>query len=705
MGFTGGAGHVWQTTNAGASWTDFTGTGSGALPDVPVNAVVVDGVAHIVYVGTDVGVFGSSTTAPVWSELGPSSQSGQEGFLPNAAVTALGLFNAGGRKLLRASTYGRGMWQFDLAAVPDFQLVISDPEQTIFTGQTATFHGSVAALGGYHSAVTLSCVVGATSPPSSCMPSPLILTPGSGTPFTVPTGGTAGDYSFSVQGVGADVNLTTHQAAAVLHIVSFGLTVPSPGTISVKRGSTSAPASFQVIAAGSFDQSVAVTCSSGIAGATCNLTPGGSVSPIASSPVNMTATVAVPLATAAGNYTVTIQATTAGSAPVTTSFALQVTSNPDFILSANTFATMNAGGTSSGGTINVASQDGFAGIVSLTCSLVSGNGSCSASPASVNSFPATVSVTVNAAGLGAGSYQMSVQGVSGATTQTLSIPFNVGDYQITGPSSMNIAPGAQGAAKFTLTASSFYSGKINATCDASAISAATCAVTPGSPITLGAGANISLTATINIPNDAAPGAYTINVHTNDTTGAPTHTAALTLNVIQDYTIGTISPASQTISAGQSAAYNLSILPVGASYSGSVTLKCTVAPVFAGSCSFTPNPVTTSSGNVVMTVIAQGASGQARGRVGLLFYTGWLALLPGIVLLLGLGRRPRRRSLMLCGLLSLLLILPSCAGSSTGGGGGGGGGGGANPGTYTITVTGSPASVSQTAPSTTQLIVQ
>ena len=56
MGFTGGSGHVWQTTNAGSTWIDFTGSPASVLPDSPVNAVVVDPGAHIVYVGTDVGV-------------------------------------------------------------------------------------------------------------------------------------------------------------------------------------------------------------------------------------------------------------------------------------------------------------------------------------------------------------------------------------------------------------------------------------------------------------------------------------------------------------------------------------------------------------------------------------------------------------------------------------------------------------------------
>ena len=85
MGFTGGPGHVWQTTNAGATWTDWTGFGGTApLPDSPVNAVVVDPSTHMVYVGTDVGVFQSPTTAPTWTEVGPVPR---RAALPDSCLT------------------------------------------------------------------------------------------------------------------------------------------------------------------------------------------------------------------------------------------------------------------------------------------------------------------------------------------------------------------------------------------------------------------------------------------------------------------------------------------------------------------------------------------------------------------------------------------------------------------------------------------
>ena len=107
--------HVWKTANAGASWTDWTGTGSAELPDAPVNALLVDAQAGLVYAGTDVGIFVSATSAPGWTEVGPLPGPGVSGFLPNAPVTALQLFNHAGTKTLVASTYGRGIWNYSLS--------------------------------------------------------------------------------------------------------------------------------------------------------------------------------------------------------------------------------------------------------------------------------------------------------------------------------------------------------------------------------------------------------------------------------------------------------------------------------------------------------------------------------------------------------------------------------------------------------------
>ena len=188
MGFTGGPGHVWKSTNFGAAWIDYTAN----LPDSPVNAVVVYPALSQVYVATDVGVFSSSTAATNWTEVGPISSVSSSGFLPNVAVTALGVFNSGGQQLLRASTYGRGVWQFNLAATPDFQISLTNSPQTISLGGNATFQGSISALNGYSGTVTVSCAAGATVAPSPCTPPASPVTPGNN--FAVTAGGAAGDY-------------------------------------------------------------------------------------------------------------------------------------------------------------------------------------------------------------------------------------------------------------------------------------------------------------------------------------------------------------------------------------------------------------------------------------------------------------------------------------------------------------------------------
>jgi uncharacterized membrane protein len=508
MGFTAppgsasGTGHVWKTTNFGAAWIDFTGN----LPDSPANAIVVDSAHGQVYVGTDVGVFVSPTSAASWTEVGPPPVPGQSGFLPNAAVTALGLFDSGGQELLRASTYGRGIWQFNLqAAGPDYQLAISNSPQTVSAGQNATFNGSATALNGYSSSVTLICAAGATAPPSMCSPSPPSLTPGLNTPFTITASGTAGDYYFDLQGTGSDGSHLTHQTPAVLHILS---------------------------------------------------------------------------------------------------------GSPDFTLTEPSgFPTVNAGSTNASGPVAVTAANGFSGIIALSCSLVSGNGSCAASPASVGSLPATVNVTVNATNLSVGSYQLAVQGTSGSIHHTLVIPFNVGDYQISGPASLTVGVGATGTENLTITASTYYSGKINANCDASALAGASCSLTPANPVIVNQGATATPAANIVVPSTAALGNYNININTQDTTGVPSHSFRFSLTVAQTFVI-TSSTISQTVSPGQTTTpYHLMVAPEGGSFNNAISLSCSGLPTGAQCVFNPPSPITpgSSAQPVAMTISTTGTT--------------------------------------------------------------------------------------------------
>ncbi len=112
-------GHVFKTTNAGLSWTDI----SGDLPNTPVNSIViVPGSSNTIFVGTDVGVFYASSGGGTWTTLING--------LPKVAV--LGLTMDSSTHTLRASTHGRGVWDFNVAAL------LSSPTSTATRTPTAT---------------------------------------------------------------------------------------------------------------------------------------------------------------------------------------------------------------------------------------------------------------------------------------------------------------------------------------------------------------------------------------------------------------------------------------------------------------------------------------------------------------------------------------------------------------------------------------
>jgi hypothetical protein len=95
--------HVWKTTNFAGGAATWAPSGSG-IPDVPVNALVVDPVRPAdIYAGTDIGVFLSRDGGATWA---PHSDS-----LPRVAVFDLSFQEGTFPRVLRAATHGRGIWE------------------------------------------------------------------------------------------------------------------------------------------------------------------------------------------------------------------------------------------------------------------------------------------------------------------------------------------------------------------------------------------------------------------------------------------------------------------------------------------------------------------------------------------------------------------------------------------------------------------
>ena len=422
--------HVWKTTNAGTSWTDWSGSGGTTIPDAPVQALLVDSLSGKVYAGTDAGAFVSSTSAAGWTEVGPAPGPGVSGFLPNAPVTAIRIFddNAGTRKL-RVSTYGRGIWEFNLNVTPDFTNAISNTPQTVFLGQTATFNGTLTALNGYSSPVTLSCGAGAPGACTFPLGNPITPTTG-GAAFSVAmnSGAATTDYNFNIHSVGSDTNTVTHDTPVTLHVVDFGLT--APGAVTAQQGGTSNSTTFNVTASGAFAGSVGLSCPSGLpAGAACVFSPPSPVSPTSGSPVTVTLTVTVPANAAVQNYTVTLQAITAGApAPKTQTFTLTVTAPPNFTWTGGGSHTVLAGQSTLAYSFTATPSGAatFATAVTFGCSnLPDTTVTCAFSPtqiaAGAGATPVTLTITTKGPNPGTGTLQRRADGRSPWLPMTLPI--------------------------------------------------------------------------------------------------------------------------------------------------------------------------------------------------------------------------------------------------------------------------------------------
>jgi len=438
--------HVWKTTNGGQSWTDFTAN----LPDAPANSVLVDASTGTVYVGTDVGVFSRSTASPSWTEVGQSG-----GYLPNVAVTALGMFEnqAGTIKLLRASTYGRGVWQFPLITMPDFVLSVPNNAITVFGSQQAVFQGDAISLFNYASVVNLSCTNGATSPPPTCSVSPSSLTPqSSGTPFTVTAGGPIGDYSFNLHAVGTDQSQTTHNFALTLHVVDFALTAPSPSNVTANVPNSSPPVHFQVTAAGSFNSAVNLSCGGLPVGATCNFQPSDSVNPTPQHPAKVTLTISTSTSTPTGTVPITITGATAGGPDRTQNLSLTVKNAEDYVLVIEKPTSLSApvtGLATFNGTLT--SLGNYDSMVDLSCSAgqTAPPANCTPNPTSLipgaNGKPFTV--TVKSSVVQAYNFNITAVGTDPSHTRhAFSVTFTAAfDFSLTNVSSPQSIPAGQTA--------------------------------------------------------------------------------------------------------------------------------------------------------------------------------------------------------------------------------------------------------------------
>ncbi|MFL6144621.1 MAG: hypothetical protein ACJ72N_22500 [Labedaea sp.] len=125
----GNTGHVFKTTDGGTTWQDI----SGALPDVPVNSIVLDpSEPNMLYIGTDVGPFTTSNAGRNWLRLGSS--------MPKVATWQLDYDPS--HATLAAGTHGRGAYTLDTSVVAP-ALVVSTSDSGAPVGPGSDVHYTI----------------------------------------------------------------------------------------------------------------------------------------------------------------------------------------------------------------------------------------------------------------------------------------------------------------------------------------------------------------------------------------------------------------------------------------------------------------------------------------------------------------------------------------------------------------------------------
>jgi hypothetical protein len=442
-----------------------------------------------------------------------------------------------------------------------------------------------------------------------------------------------------------------------------------------------------------------------VPGAICTLNPANPITVSAGSSVPVVAAISVSNNAVPGTYNINVNTQDISGSPVH-SLPIALTISQDFSITSSTASqTVVPSQTSSPYNLTIRPVGAsFKGAVTLSCASGLPSGAqCNftPNPISPGNSAAAVAMTVSTGTTTiVGLYTIGVIATSGSLSHSLTESLTVTGSDFT----MAVTPflgsivdaGAQTTATVTITPTSTHNIQLNTTCDATALAGTICTISR-SNLTVTPGIPASVTATINLPNTAVPGKYSIGINVQEV-GGPNIQGLFPVTVIQDFSVNAATP-SQTVVAGQTTgAYQVTVAPAptGSSFPLGVTLSCSNGLPAGAQCLFSPlSPIVpgSSSAAVVMSISTPTTARLQRpGNRNSIFFAMWLAL-PGIVIVCGTlnGASRRQRGTLGAFAVLLALSLTSCGGGTSVAAGGGGGG--RQPTKYTVTISGISGSLS------------
>jgi uncharacterized protein (TIGR03382 family) len=123
-----GAGHLWKTTNFGTTWTQMDG--NGLPPGIPINLTKSDPQApNIIFAATHLGVYRSTDGGASWARFGAG--------MP--FVNVMDLYISPDGSLVRAATFGRGIWELTAPSANHNPVLNAVGAKTVNHGATLAF--------------------------------------------------------------------------------------------------------------------------------------------------------------------------------------------------------------------------------------------------------------------------------------------------------------------------------------------------------------------------------------------------------------------------------------------------------------------------------------------------------------------------------------------------------------------------------------
>jgi len=271
--------------------------------------------------------------------------------------------------------------------------------------------------------------------------------------------------------------------------------------------------------------------------------------------------------------------------------------SPDFTVTASPSSVTSTPGGTATYTVSVAGTNGFSSDVALSVAGLSGSqASIDLTPAVIPGGSGSAQLTITtAATIAPGTYPLTVTGTSGSTTRTASASLLVSpppDFGITAtPSSLTVVAGTAGTATVGVSSLNGFAGDVTLSLTGLPSSVGSATLTP--PVVTAAGsAQLSISTLTSAPS----GSYPLTV--TGSSGATSHTAALTLIVPpRDFGLS-VSPASRTVTRPNSTTYTVTVSPVNG-FAGDVSLAVTGLP-YRATATLSANPVA-APGTSTLTV--------------------------------------------------------------------------------------------------------